>query len=267
MVNNDLIAYFIIGVLSFILSNLIIYIAIVTAVTLLLVLPIMLKILGKIGTYTPLKSSNEQNYSTLYGEQPGESFKRKCWNIFLLNIVIGITLLISLLYTFNTISSLFSDPPKSNYIQLIYWNISSSSLPNSPTPSPVTASFTLALFLVPAILFSVRLLSNPTKKYNFLKLYYMSVNDDDEIVNDFKKDVISLYSSFVITTIAVFYASILYTAIKWSPFTALSVLLSIRPPLDDFTFYLYLGIEFFAILVLTIIGEYYLMKCEPIKIS
>lgn len=262
---DEIIPWGIIGVLSFEFAILTIFIAIVSAILILILLPIMLKILSKIGTYRRLKSQDDQNYSHLYGDTSGESFINKFFSIFLLNIIIGFSLLISLIYTFNTISSLFSDLPKTTSIQLLSLNLPSPML-NSSTHSPVMSSFALSLFLIPAILFSLRILSNPTKKFNFLKLYYMSITEDKKKVVDFKKEVISLYSSFIIITFVVLYASILYTAIKWDISTSFNVLLSIIPPIN-IAFFVFLAIELFSIFVLTFIGEYYLMKCEPIDMS
>ena len=199
----------------------------------------------------------------------GETIIEKIGIVFILNSWISIPLFLTLLFLFNT----FTTP----------------SLQSKGVSSPLDLPFLLALSIVPAFLLSLRILSNPTRHgfftfneafgSNFSDLMSHLINyfkygkktqvtgemiSNAERINrirSFKEQVISFYFSFVGSALILLYLFIFLEIQKTKgAFDPLSIFF----PMDPIISILMICAEVLSIIIVTIIGEFYLQWAEPI---
>lgn len=253
--------------LSVILTNLFVFIAVITTITILFWLPLMFYSVNSLGSYPPLHMPEESSSeSSTYGE----TFWEKFFRVLFVNVFIGISLFITLIFIFNTLPEIFLNFPNTPLIQNTTLQIMNWNIPLSITKSNLSITdiaFDLALFTIPAFLLSLRLLANPRRDMRIF--IYKNISTEEEIrkIRFFKEQIISFYFSFIASTIAIFYFASCFTAMRYNGFAVLSVLISFAPTMDTLSVIILLTIEVFSIIFLTYLGEIYLKWYEPIDKS
>jgi hypothetical protein len=266
----DLITLLVAGIFvifGLILMNIIVFIAIASTFTLLIWLPSTFYIINNLGRYLPLLKKKDCSCNTC---QVGEYFWEKFRKILLANVVIGISLFVTLIFIFNTIPSVFLNYPDNPILQNTTMHIFNWDFPLTITQSnlsPSAVAFELTLFVIPIFLLSLRLLANPRRDSRFFIFKNISKEGEIAKIKFFKEQIISFYFSFIATTIAIFYLAICFTAVKYNVVAVLSVLLSFWPKMDELALIIFIIAEIASIIFLTWFGEKYLESHEPIDQS
>jgi len=250
----------ILAIISILLANLWVIIIIVITVTILFWLKGLLALIDILSTYPP----NPQN-----------RFKK----VTIANFFIGFSLLFTLIFTINTLPSIFLIEP----ISMLYPNISVQ-IPYSDVPYTLTATksslstsdiaFSLTLIVIPTYLLSLRYLSNPLKrkiKFSFFSSFHstkkevLDLNQQDvEKIKNIKEQYKGLYFSFIATTMAIFYFAICFTAMKFGSIAIIPLIFSFFPTIDPLSIGIFIAIDIGIILLLSYCLEILLECHEPI---
>ena len=244
--------------------ELILIIAVATTVTILIWLPKSFYVIFDLGRYLPLLKRKSKSAES---SNIGEYFDEKVYHIFKDNLFIAVSLFVTLIFLFNTLPSIFVEPSTNLLLQNITIQIFDQSLPIQVSQSRLSTAdvaFNLTLYVIPAFLLSLRLLANPGKVSKLFNSPNISGEERTVKVRYFKDQIISLYFGFVATTIAIFYFAICFTAMKYSPIGVLMVVLSFKPDYTYIAVLFFIIVEIISILILTIFGEKYLERSDPI---
>jgi hypothetical protein len=246
--------------------------------------PLIFDSISKIGIYHRLIRKEDTDYQkSLFGETREE----KIWIVFKHNFWIAIPLFLTLLFLFSTFTS--SPTPTISEALNSSVNSQNSSAQNQNGTNPIDIPFFLSLSLVPAFLLSLRILANPTQKgvitydkgrfsefssslvfvMNLVKTRKipeeMTGTSDDEIkkkIRGYKEQVISFYFSFVGSSLILFFLFV-SLQIEKSKGTY-DIISAFSPSMNPVATVLLFAAEIPAILIITIIGEIYLERAEPI---
>jgi hypothetical protein len=152
----------ILSALCVLLFYIMIFIIIFTMITVFIWLPAIFYAVDSLGQYPPLLEKKRSSKST----QKGDTFMEKYIKVIFANIIIGISLFITLIFTFNTLPQIFVEKPayQNLSINIPYTNFI---YPIPMTPSILSSTdiaFFLTLIVIPIFLHTLRVLANPRKK-------------------------------------------------------------------------------------------------------
>lgn len=248
------------GALAGVWLSLVLFFTIATVFAVVLWLPPIFNSVYKLGIYHPLIDKTEK--TSRFGEYDSE----KLWEVFKANLLVGLSLFVVLLYIFNSIPSSFfeaGDYAKNS-------TLSQSSLLAEKDQSDIKLSngaFALVLMFVPSFLLSLRILANPTQDWIELviRLKNRSTTEIKTKIRYFKEQVISYYYSFIVSTIVLFYFSMLLIMYVNGSRLNASLLSPFMPKMDLMSITFFVILEFIVLIVTTLLGEWYLKISPPIN--
>jgi len=247
-------------------------------------LPFIYDSFSKLTQYPPLiKIKDLEEESSKFGEV----LFVKIINVFKRNLIISIPLFLILLFILHSQASqnvLYS------FNTTIVMNATNTSI-NQPAGSPLSfIPFFLTLAIIPAFLLSFRILSNPTdrglitydngtfsgiesflnsivqiirrKRINFNGYDFVSDRQLIQIIKEYKAQIVSLYFSFVITTLILLFLFVLFEIERNKG--NYDILADFSPSLHWLVTVLMICGEVITILISTVICEIYLKWADPI---
>lgn len=249
------------GILAIFWLILLLFFTIATAFAALLWLPQIFKNVYNLGIYHPLVEKNITNKtSPRFGEYDSE----KLWKVLKANLVVGFSLFLVLMYIFNSFPTSFFNE---NLVTNQTTNQSRSSMDENPSNVKLSnGAFALTLLFVPTFLMSLRLFANPTQ--HWIKIIIMTENrSTDEIIRKiryFKDQVISYYYSFIVGTVILFYFLISLVLYVNGGKVNFDLITPFIPKMDLFSIIFFVVLEIVAMIIITVLGEWYLKISPPV---
>lgn len=245
------------GILAGVWLGIVLLFTFATVFTAILWLPQIFKSVFNLGIYHPLVEKPAK--FVCFGEYDTEKF----WKVLKANIVVGASLLIVLIYIFNSIPTSFFDIGNCAANTTVNQTFVGKDQSNIKLSN---GAFALAMIFIPSFLLSLRLFANPTKDWikGIIQTENRSTEEIKKKIRYFKDQVISYYYSFIVSTIILLYLSMLLvlyvnggniTSCLFNPF---------MPKMDTISIIFFLIIEFVAVIFTTLIGEWYLKISPPI---
>lgn len=249
------------GILAIFWLTLLLFFTIATAVSALLWLPQIFKNVYNLGIYHPLVEKNIKNKtSPLFGEYDSE----KIWKVLKANLVVGISLFLVLMYIFNSFPTSFFNE---NVVTNQTTNQSRSSMDENQTNVKLSnGAFALTLLFVPAFLLSLRLFANPTQHWIkfIIRIENRSTDAIIRKIRYFKDQVISYYYSFILGTMILFYFLISLVLYVNGGKINLDLMAPFIPKMDFISIIFFVVIEILAMIIITVLGEWYLKISPPV---
>jgi hypothetical protein len=247
----------ILGILAGVWLGIVIFFTFATVITAILWLPQIFKSVYNLGIYHPLVE--QPAIFPCFGEYETEKF----WKVLKANIVVGASLLVVLIYIFNTLPTSFFDvgscainsTANQTFVEKDQLDI-----------KILNGAFALALIFIPSFLLSLRLFANPTPHWiNFIiQTEHRSTEEIRLKIRYFKDQVISYYYSFIVSTIVLLYFSMLLVIYVNGGIVNSCLLSPFLPKMDTIAIIFFLIVEFVAVIFTTLVGELYLKIFSPI---